>query len=69
MEPLGGRKPSELLASMLELCSRGHESSIFFTHLFLESLPAELLIKLGEDDHQNVELWQRKLTHCGLFTG
>jgi hypothetical protein len=54
MEPLGGRKPSELLASMLELCPRGHETSIFFTHLFLERLPAKLRITLGEDDHQNV---------------
>jgi hypothetical protein len=51
MEPLGGRMPSELLASMLELCPRGHETSIFFTHLLLERLPAELRITLGEDDH------------------
>jgi hypothetical protein len=49
MEPLGGRKPSELLASMLELCPRGHETSIFFTHLFLERRPAELRITLGEE--------------------
>jgi hypothetical protein len=41
MEQLGGRKPSELLAAMLELCSRGHETSIFFTHLFFQRLPAE----------------------------
>jgi uncharacterized membrane protein YgcG len=60
MEPLGGRKPSELLASMLELCPRGHESSIFFTHLFLERLPAELRITLGEDDHQNVRALAQK---------
>jgi hypothetical protein len=53
MEPLGGRKPSELLAAMLELCPRGHETSIFFTHLFLERLQAELRIMLGEDNHQN----------------
>jgi hypothetical protein len=33
MVPLGGRKPSELLASMLALCPGGHESSIFFTNL------------------------------------
>jgi hypothetical protein len=39
---------------MLELCPRGHETSIFFTHLFLERLPAELRITLGEDNHQNV---------------
>jgi hypothetical protein len=60
MAPLGGRKPSELLASMLELCPRGHESSIFFTHLFLERLPAELRITLGEDDHQNVRALAKK---------
>lgn len=53
MEPLGGRKPSELLAAMLELCPRGEESNIFFTHLFLQRLPAELRIMLGEDDHQD----------------
>jgi hypothetical protein len=53
MEPLGARKPSELLAAMLVLCPRGHEDSIFFVHLFLERLPAELRVLLGEDDHQD----------------
>ena len=53
MEPLGGRKPSELLNAMLEFCPRGHEHNIFFTHLFLERLPAPLRIMLGEDDHQD----------------
>ena len=53
MPPLGGRKPSELLADMLELCPRGNESNIFFTHFFLKRLPAELRIMLGEDDHQD----------------
>jgi hypothetical protein len=53
MPALGGRKPSELLAAMLELCPRGHESNIFFTHLYLERLPAKLRIMLGEDDHQD----------------
>jgi hypothetical protein len=60
MEPLGERKPSKLLASMLELCPRGHETSIFFTHLFLERLPAELRITLEEDDHQNVRALAEK---------
>jgi hypothetical protein len=61
MEPLGGRKPSELLVSMLELCPRGHESSIFLMHLFLERLPAELRITLAEDDHQNVQALAEKV--------
>jgi hypothetical protein len=38
MKPLGARKPPELLASMLEVCSRGHEANIFFVHLFLVRL-------------------------------
>jgi hypothetical protein len=53
MEPLGGRKPSQLLAAMLELCPRGQEGNMFFTHLFLERLPAEPRIMLGENDHQD----------------
>ena len=53
---LGARQPSELLAAMLELCPRGQETSLFFTHLYLCRLPAELRIMLGEDDHQDVRL-------------
>ncbi len=52
MQPLGARKPSEMLSEMLETCPRGHDNNIFFTHLFLRALPAELRIMLGEDDHQ-----------------
>jgi hypothetical protein len=64
MVPLGGRKPSELLAS---LCPRVHETSIFFTHLFLERLTAELRITLGQDFHQNVLARPRKQMLCGRF--
>ena len=56
MGDLGARRPSELLAAMLELCPRGQETSLFFTHLFLCRLPAELCIMLGEDNHQDVRL-------------
>ena len=44
----------ELLAAMLEACPRGQETNIFFTHLFLCWLPAELRIMLGEEYHQDV---------------
>jgi len=53
MGPLGGRRPSELLTAMLEFCPRGEESNRFFTHMFLQRLPAELRILLGEDDHRD----------------
>jgi hypothetical protein len=53
MGPLGGRRPSELLTAMLEFCPRGEENNRFFMHLFLQRLPAELRILLGEDDHRD----------------
>jgi hypothetical protein len=40
MEPLGGRRPSEMLTAMLELCSRGEEGSTFFFFFFLQRLVA-----------------------------
>jgi hypothetical protein len=49
MEPLGGRKPSELMAHMLELCPRGQEKNEFFLFLFLQRLPRELRVLLGDD--------------------
>ena len=53
MGPLGGRRLSELLTAMLEYCPRGEECNTFFTHLFLQRLPAELRVLLGEDDHRD----------------
>jgi hypothetical protein len=51
MGDLGDRKPSDLLASMLELCPRGHEASKFFLFLFLQRLPAKLCVLLGDDEN------------------
>ena len=42
MDPLGTRKPSELLGHMLELCPAGEESSKLFAFHFLHCLPQEL---------------------------
>jgi hypothetical protein len=50
MGDLGDKKPSELLASMLELCPRGHEANKFFLFLFLQRLPAKLRVLLGDDE-------------------
>jgi hypothetical protein len=49
MEPLGGRKPSELLAAMLELCPRDHHTSPFFFYFFLQRLPHEICVLLLEE--------------------
>jgi|APCry1669189000_1035189.scaffolds.fasta_scaffold93070_1 hypothetical protein len=55
MDALGSRRPSELLAHMLELCPAGEEKSKFFAFIYLHRLPQELRIMLGDDDHQEVQ--------------
>ena len=52
---LGDRKPTQLLAQMLELCPAGEERSKFFAFHFLQRLPQELRIMLGDDDHQEIQ--------------
>jgi hypothetical protein len=54
MDGLGDRRPSELLAHMLEHCPAGEEKTKFFAFFFLHRLPQELRIMLGEDDHGDV---------------
>jgi hypothetical protein len=49
MDSLGGRKPSDLLHKVMEVCPTGYEKSPFFAFLFLQQLPRELRIMLVED--------------------
>jgi hypothetical protein len=68
MEPMGERKPSELLSEMIEICPQGEEKSIFFRFLFLQCLPKDLWVLLGEDvksGHQDLaakadKLWAKQ---------
>lgn len=53
-EQLGGRKPSEMLAAMMESCPRGEEKSAFLAYFFLQRLPVEVRILLAEDDHSDL---------------
>jgi hypothetical protein len=46
--PLGGRKPSQLLSEMLQVCPTGEEDGIFFHYLFLQRLPSHLRAMLGD---------------------
>jgi hypothetical protein len=48
MQALGARRPSQLMAAMLEMCSAGDEKSKIFPALFLQRLPAQL----GGASHQ-----------------
>lgn len=54
MDPLGGRKPSQMLAEMLEVCPRDEHGSKLFAALFLQRLPRELRVLLAHDDHNNL---------------
>jgi hypothetical protein len=50
LPPLGDRKPSVLLAEMLEYCPTGESSTAVFAYLFLQRLPREIRVLLSEDD-------------------
>ena len=54
MEPLGSRKPSELLADMLELCPIDQQNNIFFSVLFLQRLPRDIRVLLTHEDHTDL---------------
>jgi hypothetical protein len=61
LDSLGGRKPSEFLHEMAELCPTRHEDSPFFLFLFMQRLPKELRIVLGEvDDHEDIRAMAAK---------
>lgn len=50
-EPMGGRKPSQLLAAMLQYCPPGEEKGLFFHFMFLQRLPVALRAMLGDVEH------------------
>jgi hypothetical protein len=53
MPALGARKPSELMAEMLEICPRGEEKTELFACLFLQRLPREIRVLLARVDHKD----------------
>jgi hypothetical protein len=60
MPALGNRKPSELMAAMLEICPRGEEKTDLFACLFLQRLPREIRILLADADHKDPKLLAEK---------
>jgi hypothetical protein len=50
LPPLGGQRPSELLAEMRALCPRGEEESNMFRYEFFFRLPISIQAHLGEDE-------------------
>jgi hypothetical protein len=54
VELLGNRKPSDLLAAMIELCPCQHIDSPFFLYFFLHRLPREIRVLLAEEDPKDM---------------
>ena len=69
MEPLGGRKPSELLADMLELCPVHQQNNVFFVVLFLQRLPREIRILLTHEDHSDLRRLAAHADRLIAFSG
>ena len=63
-EPLGDRRPSQLLAEMMELVRPGEEKTLLFAMLFLRRLPPAVRILLTEDDHEDVRALAAKADRC-----
>ncbi len=53
LPPLGNRKPSVMLAEMLEYCPAGESTTAVFAFLYLQRLPREIWV-LSEDDPANM---------------
>ncbi len=52
--PLGDRRPSHLLASMLSVCPSGMEVQLVFQYFFLQRLPQTLRTLLGEQECSDI---------------
>ncbi len=75
MPALGGRKPSELMAAMLETCPRGEVKTNFSACIFLQRLPREIRFLLAKADHKDPktlatqadELWPSTTTTAAAW--
>ncbi len=65
--PLGDRKPSQLLAEMLELCPRDEHGSKLFAALFLQRMPREIRVLLAHDDHTDLRALAVKADQLLVF--
>jgi len=52
--PLGGQRPSELLARMHLLCPERDQQTRLFKQMFYERLPADMQNQLAEDNTSTV---------------
>jgi hypothetical protein len=58
--PLGDRKPSVMLAEMMEFCPAGESTTAVFVFLYLQRLPREIQVLLSEDDPADMRAIAKK---------
>ena len=58
--PLGDRRPSQLLAALLEFCPDGEENTAFFRSAFVHRLPAELQVLLDNAETEDLKSLAQK---------
>jgi hypothetical protein len=61
MEPLNGRRPSEMMSAMLKL--RPPQDEYFFAWAFLQRLPREVRILLAHEEHLDLKKLAEKADH------
>jgi hypothetical protein len=67
--PLGSRRPSQLLAEMMELCPDDEEASCFFIFFFLQRLPVWLRVQLEGDDQDDIRRLATKVDRLFALHG
>ena len=60
MPPLGDRRPSQMLADLLEFCPTGEENMAFLRAAFMQRLPAELQVLLDGTEEGDLKQLAQK---------
>jgi len=69
MPNLGDRRPSQLLATMLEFCPTGEEDTAFFRSAFLHRLPADLQVMLDGAETDDLKVLAQRADRLWLTRG
>ena len=66
MPALGDRRPSQLLAALLEFCPDGEENTAFFQAAFIHRLPTELQVLLDTVETESLKVLAQKADRLWL---
>ena len=69
MPSLGDRRPSQLLATLLEFCPTGEENTAFFRSAFLHRLPNDLQVSLDGVETEDLKVLAQRADRLWLTRG